>query len=186
MIFSQSEKFQVPVPTIFHSFEKDAPFSECVSCGRKLLEHDVGYFIEKAYQSKEVIFEYAICDSCRGAVSGMISCESMSNIGAYLMERSDSFLGRGELLENFDNTVTPWLSKCFFTENLRDDCDSYQICAECEGPNLVVSVLPVMISQEAVETFQSLMSRQTRESFEDFTHETLNPPVDFHDIPLLV
>jgi hypothetical protein len=186
MIFGDMERFQVPLPTIFHSFEKESPFSECVACGRKLLVGGVTYFIEKAYRRGEVIFEYAICDSCRCAANEMISLESMSNLGAYLAENIESFMSRGELLEGFDNSVQPWLKKCFFTETPRETCENFQICAECDGPNLVVSLLPMMISEEAAEIFQSLMSKRTRESFGDFTRETLNPPADFHDIPLLV
>lgn len=186
MIFEDMPRFQVPIPSIFHSFEKDAPFSECVACGRPLLRDGVSYFIEKAFRKGEVVFEYVICEFCRGVVSETISFESMSNIGAYLTENMDAFAGRGELLEGFDNSVQAWLSECFFTGTKRRECDSYQICAECDGLNLVVSLLPMVISEEAAETFQSLMSKQTRDSFGDFTRETLNPPADFHDIPLLV
>ena len=186
MIFTPTEKFQVPIPVIFHSFERDALFAECVVCGRQLLEDGVSYFIEKAYRDSEVIFEYSICDECRGTANDWISFDSMTNIGSYLFDNMDAFNKRGDLLSDFDNSVKPWLDSCFFTETGRSACDNYQICAECEGGNLVVSFLPMMISEEAAEIFQSLMSKQTRDSFGDFTREKLNPPVDFHDIPMLV
>ena len=166
MLFTSSDKFQVPIPTIFHSFEHDAPFSKCVSCDRPLREKGVSYFIEKLYRKDEVVFEYALCESCRSASSEMISFESMTDIGSFLMDKMDSFSEREKLLANFDNSVQPWLKNCFFTDSERISCDNFQICAECDGPDLVVSLLPMMISEEATEIFQSLMSKQTRDSLE--------------------
>ena len=186
MILPPTERFQVPIPRAFHSFELGGPFDKCMVCGRDILKDGTTYFIEKAYRSGEVVFEYAICDSCRGDANEMISFESMSNIGIYLMEHSDALARRSALLNSFDNSVVPWLDSCFFTGTERSECPDFQICAECLGDQLVVSLLPMLISQEAGETFQSLMSKQTRDNFDGFTRETLNPPVDYHAPPLLI
>jgi hypothetical protein len=43
-----------------------------------------------------------------------------------------------------------------------------------------------MISEDAVEEIQQLISKQTRESFDGFVRDVLNPPVDFKDIPILI
>jgi hypothetical protein len=43
-----------------------------------------------------------------------------------------------------------------------------------------------MISAKASEEIQKLMSKKTKDSFDSFIKETLNPPVDFKDIPVLI
>ena len=182
----ESQSFTLPIPRIFYSFFHEAPFPECTACGRSLLEDGVEYFIEKAYQKGEVIFEYAMCNDCKMGMGEELSMESMMNLANYFLEHSELFDRRPHLMQRFDNSVKEWLEKCIFTGRRRNECDTYQICAECEGRNLIVSFLPFMVSGEAIEEVQGLLSKQTKESFDKFTKEVLNPPVDLKNIPILI
>jgi hypothetical protein len=183
---SSNGHFTVPLPRIFHSFFHEGPFPECTVCGKALLEDGVSYFIEKAYSRGEVIFEYAMCDECRSGMGEELSFESMMNIAAYFMEHGDLIERRERLMEAFDNSIKEWIEECIFTGRKRAECDSYQICAECEGSNLVVSFMPFMVSGEATEELQNLLSKETKESFDRFTRDVLNPPVDLKNIPILI
>lgn len=183
---SENNNFTVPVPRIFHSFEKEGIFTNCTVCDSFLLEEGVSYFIEKAFKGNEVIFEYAMCDNCREGIEEEISLESMMNLGNYFMEHVDMYERYETLIHKFDNSVKPWVDKCLFTAKPRIECESYQICAACEGANLIVSFLPFMVSSDAAEEMQMLMSKKTRESFDGFIRDVLNPPVDFKDIPILI
>jgi len=178
--------FSIPIPKIFHSFFHEGMFPSCNVCDKGLLQEGVSYFIEKAYQKREVAFEYAMCDECRMAMGEELSLESMMNLANYFMEHGDLLARREHLIANFDNNIKPWINECLFTGKLRSECESYQICAECEGTNLIVSFLPFMISEDAVEDIQKLISKKTRESFDKFIRDVLNPPVDFKDIPILI
>ncbi len=186
MLDSPDQFFTIPIPRIFHSFFHEGMFPECSVCNKKLLVDEVSYFIEKAYQKGEVAFEYAMCDDCRMSMGEELSLESMMNLANYFMEHGDLIARRELLMDNFDNSVKPWINECLFTGKLRSECKSYQICAECDGENLVVSFLPFMISSEAIEEIQSLISKKTRDSFNGFIRDVLNPPVDFKDIPILI
>jgi hypothetical protein len=44
----------------------------------------------------------------------------------------------------------------------------------------------MLVSSEATERIQKLLSKKTREGFGGFVRETLNPPVDFQDVPVLL
>ena len=181
-----NQHFTIPIPRIFHSFFYEAPFPKCSVCGSSLLDEGVEYVIEKAYQKGEVIFEYAMCSDCREGVSEDISFESMMNLAHYFMEHGDMIERRGRLMQNFDNSIKEWIDECLFTGKKRSECENYQICAECEGRNLVVSFLPFMVSTEAIEEIQGLISKETKESFDRFTREVLNPPVDLKNIPIII
>ena len=182
----EDQRFLIPIPRIFYSFFHETLFPECTVCGKSLLDEGVSYFIEKAYRKGEVIFEYAMCDDCKDGMGGELSMESMMNIANYFMEHGDLIARRAELMQNFDNSVKPWVSECLFTGKLRSECEMYQLCAACEGRNLVVSFLPFMVSEDAIEDIQSLLSKETKESFDKFTREVLNPPVDLKNIPILI
>ena len=178
--------FSVPIPKIFHSFELDAPFAKCSACGAELIGTATPYFIEKAYKGSEVIFEYAMCDDCRGGMSQEMSEESMANLGLFFMENIDLDERFGTLLGSFDNSIKPWLDKCVITGKPRSECDGFQICAQCENDQIVVALAPMMVSSEATEQIQELLSKKTREGFDGFVKDTLNPPVDFQDVPVLL
>jgi len=178
--------FTVPIPKIFHSFELDAPFAKCSVCGNDLASSGVPYYIEKAFKGDEVVFEYAMCDNCRGEMSGELSMESMMNLGRFFMENVDFVYRIGELLSKFDNSVKPWLEHCAITGKQRSECEEFQICAQCENDQIVVDLAPMMISSEATLRIQELLSKKTREGFDGFIKDTLNPPVDFQDVPMLL
>ena len=183
---SEDQIFTIPIPRIFHSFFHEGMFPTCSVCEKNLLEDEVSYYIEKAYQRGEVAFEYAMCDECKMSMGEELSMESMMNLANYFMEHGDLLARREKLIADFDNNIKPWVNECLFTGKLRSECESYQICAECEGTNLVVSFLPFMISSDAVEEIQQLISKKTRDSFDGFVRDVLNPPVDFKDIPILI
>ena len=185
-IDSDNRSFSVPIPRIFYSFFHEGMFPKCSVCETPLLKDGVSYYIEKAYNKGEVVFEYAMCNDCRSSMEDEISEESQVSIFNYFFEHMDVMQSHGELIENFDNSVKPWLASCLLTGTKREETESYQICAECEGSNLVVAFLPLMISSDATEEMQKLISKKTRESFDGFVRDVLNPPVDFHDIPMLI
>ncbi len=178
--------FSVPIPKIFHSFELGSPFSKCSVCGKNLLTSPDAYFIEKAFRGEEVIFEYAMCDSCREGMGGELSEESMENLSIFFTEQINMIERIEMLFEQFDNSVKPWLDRCLVTGKPRKECEGYQICAQCQNDQLLVALGPMMISSEATEQLQALLSKKTQEGFDGFIKDTLNPPVDFQDIPLLV
>lgn len=182
----EHSNFNVPIPRIFHSFEKDGMFTHCTACNSYLLEDGNSYFIEKAVKGKEVIFEYAMCANCRDTMTDEISFESMMALGEYFLSNTNMEERQNELMNSFDNSIKDWVSKCLFTQQPRNECESYQLCAECEGKNLIVSFSPFMISSSAAEEIQQLISKETRKSFDKFTREVLNLPTDFKDIPILI
>ena len=183
---NENQSFSVPIPRIFHSVFHRGMFPECSVCEAPLLKDGVSYFIEKAYRRGEVVFEYAMCSNCRSSIENEISDESQMAIFNYFFEHMDVMRSHGGLIDGFDNSVKPWLASCLLTGAKREEMESYQICAECEGANLIVSFLPLMISTSVTEEMQELLSKETRESFDSFVRDVLNLPVDFHDLPLLI
>jgi len=182
----ENSSFSVPIPRIFYSSFNNAPFCECSICKSNLLKEDSHYFIEKIFQDNKVVFEYALCEICRDSMGGEISFDSMMNLTEYFMTHGNLAERNQELMQSFDNSIKLWINKCVFTDLKREECSSYQICADCCGKNLIVSHLPLMVSSKATEEINSILSKETKENFDRFKNEVLNPPVNLKNIPILL
>jgi hypothetical protein len=183
MDMMELEEFTVPIPSCFYSTELGTPFKTCTMCSAALINNETNYFIEKYYRNHNVAFEYAICEHCKNSMSEGISNESLHNMSQYFIENID-ILSRIQLLENFDNSIVPWLEKCVFKDIQRSECSEYQLAAQCRGDQLIVSFLPFMVSIQATEEIQTIISRETKENFDRF-REKLNYPVDVNDLVIV-
>ena len=177
--------YSVPIPTCFHSTELGGPFKSCTICNCDLLNSGRDYYIEKVFRDANIEFEYAICEDCKSELSGKVSMESMMNIGNYFMNNFD-LEGRVEMLNKFDNSIVPWIERCIFKGIERRNCRDYQLSAHCRNQQLVVSILPFMVSYEATKEIQENISKQTKENFDKFVKEVLNPPSSLKGLPVIV
>ena len=75
------KKISFPVPSFFYSFDTNAPFVQCTMCNGELQQFSK-YFIEKVFKQNrvlnksEIVYEYAICESCASSMTSEISNES--------------------------------------------------------------------------------------------------------------
>jgi len=176
----------IPMPSCFHSFLEEGPFESCTVCKAPLIEDGTHYIIEKGYHREEVIFEYAICMSCRGALMNELSAKSVRLINDYFDERVDLVERRKQLLETCENRVKPWIDTCVLTGRTLTTSDTYQVCGQCDGSDLLFTYLPYAISEKALEDMLPRLSRKTRERLDNFTSDFLGLPPEVKDLNLLV
>ena len=179
------EAYSVPIPTCFHSTELGGLFKSCTICKCDLLNSNKDYYIEKIFRDMNVEFEYAMCDDCKSELSGKVSMKSMMNIGNYFMKNFD-MESRMAMIDNFDNSIIPWIERCIFKGIARCNCRDYQLSSHCRNEHLIVSILPFMVSFEATEEIQQTISKETKDSFDKFVKEVLNPPTSLKDLPVIV
>jgi hypothetical protein len=179
------EAFSVPIPTCFYSIETGIPFVSCSVCSCNLFDYGKDYFIEKVFRDANVEFEFSICEDCKSKLSEQISLKSMMSMSNYFMNNFD-LETRIKIIDNFDNSIVPWLEKCIFKGTPRRNCRDYQMSAHCNKDQLIVSILPFMVSFKASEEMQKTISKETKESFDKFMKEVINPPGSIKDIPIIV
>ena len=172
----------IPIPESFYSFEGNL-LEECAVCTRPLLRSGVRYMIEKAYVGSEPIFEYALCVGCQEGMSGDISRESIQRVEAHFEERVDIDQRRRRLPSPAGKDPLPWLTECFLTKKHQDDCRSHAIYAHCEGPWMPLGDLPLMLSDQGMDDLQRLLSKQTRETLDEFIDQYLGMPPELKDTP---
>jgi hypothetical protein len=178
---------QTPIPPVFYTDATGEPFKNCVKCSKNVLEPGTRYMIEKAlrYDRKnditETLFEYAICSDCYEKVATNLSKDSMQRLTAYFAKSMD-LSSRIQWLMDGKTDVNEWLAKCAIKGKALQECDEYQVCCECEGNNLMLSHLPLMFSDTAIEEMQELLSPETKEELDRFRDEFLGIPPEWREL----
>ncbi len=175
-----SENQKRLVPKEFHSLATGEPFDKCIDCGKYLLDNEP-YMIEKAirqypgYTAQDVVFEYAICQSCADRLKQELSEESMNNIHLFFNQNIQP--------ENFfDGRET---SKCLISDKPQSDLQEYQIYAYCHGKHLANHVSPpFMISGEILDKLADLLSDDTIDELNNFMDNHFGPPPELEDLPI--
>lgn len=175
----------IPVPPDLWSFANEGPFERCSVCDCDLQEPGVVYLIEKAFQGKEPIFEYAMCDACCVNLRNELSVKSLELINNYYDEHVDLAARRERLLEAHGLDHKPWLDQCVIKKRAIRPDEEYQICALCSDKDLLFTYMPVCISGEAVEDIVKLLSDETLGVVNDFMGQHFGAP-DSSDLPKII
>lgn len=171
------------IPKQFHSLYHEGMFSNCVDCNRELLSGECLYWIERVFRGTEPICEMAMCMDCREKLSQDLSEDSLMRINAYVEERFDMEARFEASLDWPDDDVSRWLDHCVFNKKPAKECRNYQVAGLCMGENLSLDMLPIMVSEEAVEEMQKLMSKKTRDRLGDMVQDFFGMPSEFADGP---
>ncbi len=166
------------IPPIFHSFLNDAPFRNCVRCACDL-EKEQPYAIEKAFNRGEVVFEYALCLNCMIEMQAELSEESQQALDRYFAQVR--WEQREAALED-ERDLDAWIGYCLIKGTPREELDEYQLCALCEGDNMLYHGMPFLLSGAVAEEIQKLLSRKTRDSMDGFIRDHLNQMPDLDKI----
>ncbi|WP_205501809.1 hypothetical protein [Rufibacter psychrotolerans] len=172
-----------PIPQELFSVESGQPFHSCLTCEGHLLQDGVNYLVEKAVRfypqtgTQDIIFEYAMCMKCAQQLREELSAESRERVDAYFSERVDLVARREALLSLPEPLrLENWLSHCLITGAPRTACTEYQIYAQCDGRDLIYTYMPYLISGEAMEEIQELISPHTRQVLDDFMDQHFGLP----------
>jgi hypothetical protein len=173
----------VPIPETFQSLQYDGLFTKCIECERELLDGSCLYWIERVFRGTEPIFEMAMCMTCREKIAEELSEDSRMRINAYVEERLDVEMRHTETQQWPDDQLDLWLERCALTKRPLAECRTYQIAGACVGPLLSIDMLPIMISDQAGEEMQKLMSKKTRDRLGDMVNDYFGMPPEFADEP---
>jgi hypothetical protein len=181
-------KEYIPVPKTFHSFATGKPFDRCVVCEKHLLENGTQYVIEKAikkypgFGAQDVIYEYAMCIGCTTRMREALSGESLVVIDQYFDARVNLVERRNRMLRTAGLNVDAWLSHCLLTGTPQEDLSEYQLYAHCDGPDMLFSYLPYMISAQALSDLSDLISAETKDILDDFIDEHFGLPPELKQL----
>lgn len=175
------------IPPLFQSLELDGLFKKCCLCECEVLaEPAEPYLIERIFRGPEPIVEYAMCFRCRMCQQEGLSEESLLRLQQLWDERVDQDARTARLLAAYkagEITVDGWTEHCVLTGKPLEECKDYQVIAVAYGRELMLSHLPVMISDDAIEEIQPLLSEQTKGWMDDFISDQFGMPPEFLECP---
>ncbi|MCB2222077.1 MAG: hypothetical protein KQI35_16965 [Bacteroidetes bacterium] len=182
----QSNVQFIEIPPIFYSDLTGEPFHECINCGKNLLLPGTPYMIEKAFiqtqphQTKNTVFEYAMCFDCWEITKKSLSKESMEKINAYFA-RNVNLEERRKKFENNKN-IDDWLKECIVSGESVKSMKEYQIACQCDGPYMAYHYLPYLISGEVMDEVMELLSEKTLGEMDNFKKRLTSPSPDIEEL----
>lgn len=172
------------IPEDFYSMDTNEPFKNCLVCNKDLIGSEEPYFIEKAvrnykeYNTKDVIYEYAMCLQCAESMKNELSKESNEKIQEYFLTNINPQL----LMELQHNDYQDRLSKCIITGEALNDQNEYMVCGMFKGDKLIQGELPYMLSEKAMDEIAQMMSNKTLGFLDDFMGEHFSGPPEINEL----
>ena len=145
-------------------------FKECSVCHENL-ENQL-HFIEKAYhrnlgdREHTTIFEYAICESCKRQMMQKVSKLSMAKMQAFMINHQEEM----EEMMQVEND----LEHCSFTQQSIEEMDEYHVIAVVQ--NGESQMTPLIFGPQILESYQGLLSEETKGFFDDFNENFIDIP----------
>jgi hypothetical protein len=176
----------IEIPPIFYSDLTGEPFHECIHCGKNLLLPGIPYMIEKAFiqtqphQTKNTIFEYAMCYDCWEETKNSLSRESMERINDWFARHVDM----DQRMLKFENNsnVDDWLRECIVSGANVESLKEFQIACQCDGPYMAFHYLPYLISGEVMDEVMELLSEKTLGEMDNFKKRLTSPSPDIEEL----
>jgi len=168
------KKISSSIPSFFYSYDTNAPFSHCTMCNESFYD-STRYFIEKVFKQNvvlnksEIVYEYAICELCATSMSNEISNDSklaitqLYEVHSEILHRKIDYLHRTEKY-----LIDSWVDRCSMTGKEVRLCNEYAVNGIIESGGLVYEHSPIVISDDFVQKIQQVLSKETKDTFNDF------------------
>ncbi len=172
----------IEIPRVFKTFISEAYFKNCIICDRYLLDNETEYVIEKVISNGYVELEYSMCLGCVEKMRQRMSEESMERVNRYFEENFDFYARRYHILASRSSNIDDYISSCLFKDKPVHELEEYQLLGHCRGDKMLLSVFPYIVSKNAIEEVQELLSAKTSEELDDFTDRYFGLPPDLKEI----
>lgn len=158
----------------FRKSDTAEPFDKCLVCSKNIIETGEDYFIERImrrvpeFGMVETLFEYAMCMPCAAQMRNEMSEESMQRIEEY-------FKSRISAIDPEDNREKP-LEKCLLTGKSILESQEFSYHAHCRGGEMIKSIFPYAISDDAMDEISELLSNDTIDELDNFKGKYFTGP----------
>ncbi len=123
-----------------------------------------------------------MCIGCCSRLRETLSSVSLVVIDQYFDARVNLIERRTRMLQSAGLNVEGWLSQCLLTGTPHQDLSEYQLYAHCDGPDMLFSYLPYLISTQALTDLSDLISAETKDILDDFIDEHFGLPPELKQL----
>lgn len=160
------------------SEETGMPFSHCLCCRMPLVELDQPWLVNKEFIHGECVLEYAVCQTCRDAVTAELSEESKESVRNFL-EREINWDERAREFALADNETERFAS-CIACRTPREEMAGFGLSALFDPDGtLATGALPLIVCQPCIGRMTAGLSGSSREVWRKFLADHFaGPPSD--------
>lgn len=148
----------------------------CKICNKDLMAGEP-YAIQKVIKNykdqkgPQVLFDFALCQTCMEEARGELSLESRQRIDAFMLD------GLQQLEEAYETPRDRYLAhRCTLSGEPLSEVGEYQVMAVCQGDQIMDS--PICLSDKMLEAIQDLLSDKSRDELNRFTENNFGWPPD--------
>lgn len=183
------------IPKMFWSVYSEKPFQSCLKCKVPLVEAN-SFVIQKRVVGDETVFEMAMCERCREAMTAEFSEETRKNLTKHMNEQLQEAAEKlaaeanenGEIVvaeidddEIGQKMMNDSIDHCMMCEKSRAECHRYSLLSLCTDDQLIAQVTPVvrtpmMMCEDCEGSMSGLISQKTRDQWNDFVAEHFDGP----------
>jgi hypothetical protein len=176
------------VPPIFCNYDTGLPFTKCSLCENELTPASK-YLVEKVFKQNrklnisEIVYEYAVCWDCASELGTDISKDSREAISAVFQEYQDPMRLRLEHLHSSElYIIDSWTERCTFTGKETRMCEEFAVSGIIEEGSLLYEHSPVVVSDDFMLLVQSVLSKETKETFDGLRDKILDGSPSVEDL----
>lgn len=179
------EPLETDIPEDFYNTMTQTRFETCTICHRPL-EDEVTYVVEKAFKKvnsgvTHTLFEYAICMECASEFNQKMSSESQSALRLFMWQNANLGKNQRRAFEG-DTDYRNWVSECMINGSSREELTEYNLCGMFRGDKMLLNEFPYMLSLEAMEEMQELLSAETKDELDNFKRQHLGGPPELEEL----
>lgn len=168
-----------PIPSKLYSEDTGKAHAQCKICQKDFGEHEV-YGIQKVYknypdQEAQVLFDFALCQSCMEEARAELSVESRLRIDQFMMEKLEALT-----VEGIDPQLRYEQGECTLSGKPLNEAQEYQVAALCQGEQILES--PMVLSDEMLDAIQELLSDKSRDELNRFNENNFGWPPELKKI----
>ncbi len=181
-------QFNQHLPSYLKSFKSDEHFKRCSICNGKLEDVSL-YIIEKNFHristntNFDPIHEHAVCVNCTQMMNQEVSEESMESMQIFMQKHGTELM---QNINSFKESENPdlnlWNQYCSFTRESISNEKEYTISAMIQDGQMINDNIPIITSGKFVQSMYAILSKSTKEYFDDFKDEFYDLPPDIKEI----
>ena len=134
-------------------------------------------------QSREIVYEYALCWDCATTMGSEISDDSKDAIQELYNEHSETVMRKLDYLHSTDKySLESWLERCSLTGKEIRLCSEFSVSGIIEEGNLVYEQSPIVVSDEFMYILQQVLSKETKEGFDGLRDKIMDGSPSIEDL----
>jgi hypothetical protein len=168
-----------PIPIQFQQGFFDGYFQSCQFCQCNLLDDRCNYIINKSYVDHQLVYEIAMCVTCKMELNKAYSKESIESINK-LFPWKDILEKRMDIiLADVEKKYEVLTDSCTLCNEKKENLANYYEYAFCNGKDLVYYHYPYLLCETCGLKIYTALSKKTINAVNEYFYSYFGAPPEW-------